>query len=311
MSTALLTNQYELLDTDETSSVLVFGTETTGYLTLTRPTHSGQDGSYGDTTRAIEDGTMFGRDYRGSKSVAFDIGVLTDAKNALAALGFEEAENLDFLDRIEGIWNDQKWRDNPDAFAVLRACEANRTRRAYGRPRRYAEVAGNFTKVGYTPITCTFDLIDDRWYDDTEQVVSATLIPSPDGGIVAPLVSPLTTTLASAVSSAMTVGGSKATWPVVVVHGPVSNPIVHIGDLTIALALTVPSGKTMTVDTRPWKRRVTRNDGASFAGALTAPTPPLADCSVRPGSYDVTFRGTDPTGTSFVQIKWRDARSRP
>jgi hypothetical protein len=301
-----------MLDDDLAPSGFVFGTEDTGYLTITRPTHSGNDGSYGDITPANEDGTMFGRDYMGAKSVAFDIGVLTDSKNALAVMGLEEQANLDFLDTIEGVWKDQKWRNDPGAYAVLRCCEANRTSRAYGRPRRYAEVAGNFTKVGYTPITCTFDLRDDRWYSDVEQTISVSLIPSPDGGITAPLVTPLTTSLATAASSEMVVGGSRSTWPVIDIHGPVAQPIIHIDDLTFALSLTVPDGDVVTIDPRPWRRGVTRaSDQAGMAGSITAPTPPLSECTVGVGAHDVTYRGTDPTGTSYVQVRWRDARSRP
>jgi hypothetical protein len=305
MPSTLVDRQHEICALDGTS-VLLFGTEATGYQTATRPTIGAGDLRTGDVDRPAEDGIMFGRDYGGAKTVTFEISVLADLTSVAP-----ELDNLDLLAAIEDVWTDPRWRAAPTAMAMLRTREAGRTSRCYGRPRRYAEAAGTLTRQGYTPVVADFALIDDRWYSDDLSQESASLIQPPDGGLVAPLVAPLTTIPEMSADTIAEVGGTRATWPVVTFNGPCTNPRVTIGDLTIGLRASFASDRSVTVDPRPWQRTVLRDDGADLAGYLSAATPALRNCQLDPGSYGITYYAVDGTGTSTCTVAWRDARARP
>lgn len=311
MPTALLQHQYEISRMDGTGS-LVFGTEGTGYLTLDRPVHTGGDPRTDDKERDGEDGVQMNRDYRAPKSVSFAIGVLTDAVSVGASN--PHGANLDYLDRLESIWQDEDFRDEPGKMAMLRACEiTGRTMRAYGRPRRYEEVAGRLTRSGFTPIACDFLLTDNAWYDDVESSVTATLRPSPQGGFTAPLTAPISTYLSQSVTVATAnITGNRPTWPVIEFHGPVTAPSVRIGNITVGLRGNVAYDEVIVFDPAPWTRSVTRlSDGAGWANMLTAETPAMKRARVKPGAHAVEYRGFDVTGDSYVRVRWRNARSRP
>lgn len=313
MPAVLREHQHEISSLDG-ARALVFGTEDTGYLTLSRPVHQGGDVREADGERPQEDGVMFGRDYAGGKSVTYEIGVLTDAQNLLG-VDDPHRSNLDALDVIEGWWRDRRLRDKPSAMAVLRSCEAGQTWRCYGRPRGYEESAGKLTASGYTPIVCRFNLIDDRWYSDTVEETEAPLQPSTEGGIVFPLVSVGTFLFSSVAETAghtvAVITGARETWPWVEFQGPSLNPSVTIGDTFVGLNARLLDGDSITVDPRPWKRTVLRGDGANFAGSLNPKTPPLRDLLLDPGTYDVQYRATDATGSSRAIVRWRQARNRP
>jgi hypothetical protein len=314
MCAAVLREHQHEISTLDGSRSLVFGTEDTGYLTLTRPARSGGEIAAGDVARVSEDGVMFGRDTRGAKSITFEMGVLTDAQNGLDG-GDVHRANLDHLDALEGWWADERLRNRPRALAVLRSCEGGQTWRAYGRPRDYEEAAGPLTERGYTPVVCSFQLVDDRVYSDTVGFTQIGLVPPPESGFVFPLDSVgdylLTFTLETEGHGVASIGGRRSTWPWVEFIGPVTNPAVEIGDLTIGLDTTLTAGQRVTVDTRPWERSVLSATGGNYAGYLSAATPPLRDCKVSPGDYEIAYRGRDQTGTAQVIVRWRDARSRP
>lgn len=310
MPAVLREHQHEILDLAETRS-LVFGTEDTGYLTLERPVFAESDVRSADSDRPQEDGVAFGRDYLGSKSVTFTVGALTDATNGLGTADPHRA-NLDYLGVLEAWWRDERLRSTPQAMAVLRSHEAGQTWRCYGRPRRYAPTPGEFTQLGYTPLVMDFALVDDRYYSDAIDSVSTGLVPPSDGGLVAPLVAPLSTVPEAEGNSIARVLGDRPTWPWVRFDGPVVNPSVTIGgSLYIGVVATILTGQSVTVDTRPWRRTVLRENGGSAAGSLSPSTPQLKSCLIYPGEHDVLYRGVDGTATSQAHVFWRHARSHP
>lgn len=324
MPTVLLEHQLEMLDLAESRSLL-FGTEDTGYLTLTPPKWTGGDGRDGDTDRAQEDGRYFGRDLRGGATLGFEIGVLTDQ----LSIGTSEPyrSNVDYIAALNDWWDDEDFRSKPWQLAVLRYCVAGRTWRVYGRPRRFDDAPTILQQRGYTPVVCDFGVIDSSVYADVPDSLTIPLVALPDGGLIAPLEAPLTTTLSTVGDGAVTIGGSKSTWPWVTFNGPSTNPKVTIvgggpldntgqpRDLVVGLNTEILDGMSVTVDPRPWSRGVYRNDGASYAGYLSPDTPVLRELKVRPNktgeSYQVIYSGTDATGTSSAIVNWRTARSKP
>lgn len=309
MPTVLREHQLELLDFNDETRALLFGTADTGYLTLNPPEWAGGDARDSDVARGQEDGRYFGRDLRGGLSVNFEIGVLTDH---LATPGSDAYRtNVDYLEDIRAWWDEEDFRSKPWLLSVLRTCVAGRTWRAYGRPRRFSEAASRLQQQGYTPIVCDFAVIDNSVYADESEQVIIPLVSAPDGGLIAPLSAPLTTTPATNEERTVDITGTRSTWAWVTFVGPVTNPSVQLGGMVIGLSTSIPDGMRVTVDPRPWSRGVTRDDGASYAGYLSAETPVLRELKLRKGSYQAIYSGIDATGTSQCIVEWRDARSRP
>lgn len=317
MPSALRDHQHELCDVNGNNGI-VFGTDETGYLTLTRPTVTAGEPRTGDVDRPQEDGIAFGRDYRGAKMFSFEIGVITDATNGLAyppGEGGAHRANLDALDMLEGRWTAAQWRAGPGNLAMLRSCEGGRTVRCYGRPRRWDESAGALTQQGYTPVVADFALVDSQWYSDVESITQVRAVIGREGGVIAPIVAPITTTRASDPGmTVIDVGGTIPTWCVVEFYGgPVADPMVRIDNsMTIGLTGTVSSGQSVTIDPRPWNRGVFRNPGGvGVAGMVSAASPIARNMMLTPGRHTVTYNGRDLTGTSYVRLRWREARTRP
>lgn len=322
MPTELREHQLEMLDLTETRSLL-FGTEDTGYLTLSPPAWKAGDAKDDDLERPHEDGRFFGRDLRGGGTVGFEIGVLTDwlADDVTTAYELDS----DYTSALADWWDDEDFRDAPSSLAVLRECRAGRVWRAYGRPRRFEAVKTILAQQGYTPVVCDFAVIDNRVYADTPETLTIPLVAPPEGGFEDLFEDPITTTPATSNSDVIVIGGKKKTWPWVTFAagtGPISNPAAtftllgqtgpkQIPPFTVALTSDIPDGLTVTVDPRPWSRGVYRNDGANYAGSLRYDTPIMRELMMRPGRWNVTFTGTDATGTSTCTVSWRTARSLP
>lgn len=306
MPANLETHQHELLYPNG-QSALVFGTLDTGFLTLTPPQVVNEDGTVGDVARGREDGRDFGEDYLGSKNYAFEIGVLSNVGDSPSI----HAANTNLTESMRTIWENPTFRSSAHTVGVLRSNRAGTTFRCYGRPRNFAEASAAFEAKGYTSATCEFALIDGAWYSDTEQVESLAIRPSTNPGLIGPLVDPLTTAPITYVNGVMVVGGTRFTWPRITIHGPVTNPVVKIGTMRVALRGSISAGKRVTIDPRPWARTVLRNDGANWAGALSGTTPIMRNMKVQPGSHQLVYEGVDLTGTSYMEVAWRDARSRP
>lgn len=245
------------------------------------------------------DGVMFGRDFMPGRTITLD----------LAVSATNEADNLAAHAVLARAWRGDSLRRTPGAVATLAMHNGGRTRVVYGRPRNFASTLLIVPQLGYSTATATFACSDDLFYSEAETSISVPLIPPPSGGLLAPLASPLTTAQVVNRPGLVTTGGLVDTWPIITVHGPVTNPKVTLtGQWFMQFSTTLASDQSLTVDTRPWARTVLRNDGASLAGSLTRDSVPLSRASV-PGatSTEVVYSGTDITGTSSATVSWRDA----
>ncbi|MEU3282617.1 hypothetical protein [Streptomyces antibioticus] len=286
-----------------------FGTIGSGYYLLEPYEITYADVDTGDTPMPGEDGARFGEDYRGQATVTFEVGVDTvdDAANMLG----RHAANLDAVSVMGQAWDGKAVRKRMATPAVLRTTQGGRPRRFYGRPRKFAPAGSRLTRQGYTPVVATFVCVDDTAYDDTEQTLRVDLNPPPYRGLVGPLAEPLSMTGqgATKVPGEAVIGGKSPTWPVIRFYGPISNPTCEVvGGWKLTFSgLTLGAGQYVTVDPRPWARTVLRNSGASVAGDITRGSPRLQDLLLPVGRHDFVLRGTDPTGTAYMTIAWRDA----
>lgn len=295
----LTEHQWEIRTPDGEVS-LTFGTIDTGIQTRHSPNLGQRDIRIVDAPLPREDGEAFGPDFERGRTITFETDVLTDS----------HSQQSDLLDYLQNTWRDRRFRATSADYGVLRCHVAGRTRRCYGRPRRFAEVEADLLHEGWSGAIFDFRSFDGNFYNDTETVLPLSLNPTSSGGLQGPLTDPLTITNPGKRYGEVNISG-QPTWATITITGPVLNPSIDLGDLTVSLDAELEVGQSVTIDPRPWRRTVTRNDGANLAGALTWDSPPMREMLLDPGIYLVSFTGTDPTGTATAEVKWRDAHSRP
>lgn len=250
-----------------------------------------------DHQRPGRDGVMSGRDYLGGCVWAFDIS--TNRQDVLGAL---ESSGV-----LEAAWKDRKVRLNTNVSVPLSYEVGGRWRRVYGRPNNYAGPKGDVLAMqGVGKIVADFRVTDPLHYDEAESSVSLTFVPASTGGLIAPLVGPLSTRLQTGERAGFVSNAGDAETPLkVVFHGPIKDPYVRAAagweiGLTGSLAYDV----SVTVDALAGT--VTRSDGATVAGMLTRKTR-LSKAVLPAGQSELTFGGVDSTGTSSVDLMWRNA----
>lgn len=220
-----------------------------------------------------------------------------------------EAEALAELARLAHVWRGNKVRGTVGAVMELRYARVGRTRRVYGRPRRFAAPQDNRALSGLVLVTCDFKLSSELFFDDVEDSTSLMSFQVPStGGFETPVEAPLSTEEAE-VSGAevITVGGLEPTPIMVDFVGPNSDAFVEIdGTLRVQLQGEVPDGQTITVDARPWKNSVYRSDGVPVPSLLSSRTR-LPTLLLEPGQHTVIFGGGDETGRARAKVRWRKA----
>lgn len=97
--------------------------------------------------------------------------------------------------------------------------------------------------------------------------------------------------------------GDVETWPVWTVHGPCTS-ITLSNDTTgqtISLPITLTATQTVTIDTRPFRKTITRDDGTNLYGSLTAAS---ALWSLPVGDSTVTISLPGATTDSYVTLNY-------
>lgn len=250
-----------------------------------------------DVARAQRDGVIPGRDLLGSSTWAFDL--VTNRKDLAGALTSASA--------LEAAWKNLRLRSNPFTTVPLSYEMGGRWRRVYGRPGQFLGPIGNVLALqGAGKITCDFRVLDPLHYDDAESSVRLSIVPATTGGLEAPLIGPLTTVRSSAPRAGIVSNSGDAPTPLKVqFNGPVSDPWVRSPNgWEVGLAGTLAYDQTVTVD--PLEGTVTRQDGVLVAGMLSRKTR-LSGSLLQPGTTELTFGGTDPTGTASAVLSWRNA----
>ncbi|MER2142198.1 MAG: hypothetical protein ABS888_00275 [Eubacteriales bacterium] len=211
------------------------------------------------------------------------------------------AATLAALAELTAAWN--KLPAVPGAESVLRYAVAGRTRLVYGRAREMFPDYSMVYDMGRVVSSGDFQPRDVWFYDDVPRSVTVSLVPASTGGLIAPLRSPLSTAAGSQRQGQVTVGGDAPAPVELVFKGPVTNPAAASTGWEVGLNATIAYDQTVTVNTRTGT--VLRNDGASLSGVLTRRTY-LPAARLQPGARELTFSGTDPTGTATCTMRWRD-----
>lgn len=249
-----------------------------------------------DSDRPTIGGVVPGRDVRRSRSWVIELRTLAAAR--------DEAGAQELVAALAAMWH-------PDGLApgeevTLRYLLAGRWRRVFGRPRRLEPPSTDvLVRQGRADVTVTFDLTDPLHYSDDEQRVSLGIVPASSAQVRFPTAPPFRWTSAGepTVRGAV-VGGDVETPMTVRFFGPSSRPWVRVSGVLVQVTGDLAHDQELVVDAR--RLLITRGDGVPVPGMLT-PATRLADLRLAPGVHEVTYGGTDVTGTSRVEVTWRDA----
>lgn len=278
-----------------------FGTGATPVFNRTAPDLGDVEVRQEDAVHPHSDGVLMGRDFKGDRTISFDLGI----RGTPAAI-------RDSLGDLMAAWDAREIRREPGAVAELHSNYRGEHRIAYGRPRRIAPHIGDVA-TGLGGATAEFTAADPNFYSAEEQTETVGLVAATGGGLLAPLASPLATTGSSDRSTSITVSSGLPVWPVLEIAGPIIDPEVELlGLWKIRVRESLAYDQTLVIDTRPWRRRVYITPGnGSRRGALTRDSVRLVNASIPAGTHEVAFRGRTDSGAPAVTIRWQNAYPTP
>lgn len=290
-------NPYLVTAFDITPGTLIAGTG--GNLSSS----SGSAGTYtADASYPNEDGTKFGQDYYTGQLLTWSIDVWQRNKMVYDQIG-----------ALKGIWRNKAFRNTSNVVTTCRICRGGRTRLAYGRPRNFKETYGEVER-GWSPIDCDFQCTDECFYDDEIKIQNIGIQNPPVDGLTFPATVPWVLSQYQENYTTVHVEGDLDTWPMFVIHGPISNPTIQYdNDWQIELLVSLDHTQTVTIDPRPWFRRTLLQGAAikNISGAYTQDSPVMRNMRFSPGRHTVLFGGLDSSLTSYVTVSWRDAYGTP
>lgn len=294
MAIELLDHQFELLGEDDDEGV-AFGIGLGVSCDASGFDPGSNDWLIQDQDDPFSGATRMGRDVRTGSTFTWSLHVNTTA----------EDEALDALDALADAWAPEGL--GSAEVMVLRYRVAGRSRRVYGRPRRFAYTPDNRILGGMIPVTADFKRVDPLFYDDSPESITLGLAYASAGGFIFPVTFPVMTLPGGFHPGEAYVSGRRRTWPIIRLDGPLTAPQVQTADWTLDMPnLTLNEGHYVEIDTRPWKRTIMLDGTSSIPGAVSVKTR-LRDLSLAPGHQSFGFRGISGTGTGSATISWYPA----
>jgi hypothetical protein len=221
----------------------------------------------------------------------------------------DDVNALESLAELKTAWRALHIRNTPGAVLPLRYRLAGRTRRIYGRPRRFEESPTNTMLGGHLPISVDFKCVDGFTYDDVMQNVSMRLGQELEdegidtgGGFIFPLTFPTITLPPTKRQSRVLIGGDAPAYPIIRFQGPVTNPVLITDDWRIGVTMQIQDGQYVEIDTRPWKQTALLNGNASVAGLLGRKTR-MDKVVFNPGVFEARYNGFS-SGETICTVRW-------
>lgn len=292
MTTLLDDHQFELLQTEVADTGVPFG--------IGRAIHCAADGFdpgvaewlTQDVDNPATGTTMMGRDVRKGSNFTWTLFVNSDS----------EEDALTSLNTLATAWTGPGVSTVADEVAVIRYRVGGRTRRVYGRPRRWANTMDNRILSGMVPIVCDFQRVDPLFYDDVPEVATLDLVAESEGGIVYPVTYPTTSLPSGNNEGEVHIPGTRPSWPIIRITGEAIDPEIYTPTWTLKLNATIAEGDWVEIDTRPWRRSIINQDGFSVAGYVN-PRVRMRNLFVLPGNQSFGFRALSGTMTGTATIK--------
>jgi hypothetical protein len=249
-----------------------------------------------DTPNPRADGMRFGRDFHGGQIITFKItGLDSPGPDQMAAYS-----------ELRAAWRASQVRAQSGQVCTLRMGRAGRTRRVYGRPRRFSPTLGE-DSMGNTFVTCDFQAVDGVFYGDGELSNTLTITPPAPGGFLFPATFPWGSVGISYAPGVVKIKGDEPAWMVFMIRGPITRPKIRVvGHWSIGLNLILQAGEWVGIDARPWSRGIRTNTGANLGGTLLPGSPSLSQVKLDPDTYEIVLTGQDETGTASFTTAWRE-----
>lgn len=193
-------------------------------------------------------------------------------------------------------------REEPGRLAPLWVSVGGRSRVVYGRPGRLAPPApgSNAMKQGVAMLTAEFRILDPLVYAAEATETSVSVVPKTLGGIIAPVFTPIKTTLTSDTSYRfVTVEGDADAPFSVTFHGPATDPKVTVNGTEVGLVGNVAYDEDVTVNGRA--RTVELANGDPAAARMSRGTR-IDRMLLPPGEHEIAFTATDRTGTARATV---------
>lgn len=252
------------------------------------------------TDRLNADGSMVSKDYLGTAS--WQMTVRTNRYNLEDAL---ESASL-----LESAWKDPEVRASTSPVPLDYSNDGGSTwYRIYGKPGQFTgAVPDVLTKLGVATVDLEFIQTDPRHYTAAEDMTTIYTAAASVGGIMSPIVSPITTVASGAPKSGYVDNTGNLPAPLTVTfYGPSTNPkILTEGKTVVEYKGTLAYDQTVTID--PLQGSVSLNNGVSVAGRLGRMTR-LSRLTVPSGRSSWTYSATDLTGSSKAELRWRGAHT--
>lgn len=190
----------------------------------------------------------------------------------------------------------------PGVLTPLLIETGDTSRLVYGRAGRVSPPVPDsvLLRQGMVEIVCEFRVLDPLVYGISQTGLTISVVPRSLGGIIAPIVTPVTTTMKSGVEYRVLDVPGDAPAPLrVIFHGPATDPVVRVGGALVGITGTIQYDEEIVVDGRA--RTVELASGVP-AGHRLARASRLDQLTVAPGEHEVAFTATDRTGTARVTV---------
>lgn len=209
---------------------------------------------------------------------------------------------------LKSAWRSAGHRRLRNLIVPLRYQIAGRTRRVYGKPRRWAVALETRLEQGYSEIVADFQRADALYYEDEERVATLFSVPQGGTGFTTPIITPLTTLVpAQPLLAAVNPGGEAYAPFEVEFKGPISNPrLVSENGWEVGIRGSLGTNERITVRTYPWWYDARKADGTDVSGRIS-PATRLSKARLDPDGESLRLLGVDSTGLSRATVRWRPA----
>lgn len=250
----------------------------------------------GDRPLPQSDEIRMTRDYIQPGTMQFELAVLDNylLENIMdqpadpESLGIVSGAKV--LEGFKREWRADGIRDSWGAVKPLTYRAAGFSRMLYGRPRNIASARLKH-RPGWYGVTCTYQLADTLSYEEefSYELVSPTASGTPGGEI------------------ARGEGGGPS-WLKISILGPITNPIIVLGDMVVTIDYSITAGQAIEVNSYPWERRAITSTGLNIGTKLIAESPYLEDLRIPEfETWEIALHGSGTTSETKMLVQWQEA----
>lgn len=246
-----------------------------------------------DVTIPNRPGLYLGKDRQSERTLTFTIRTGNGPRN------LRQAQEL--ADELTRVWRDSARKGPGELTEIVLETRPDRRRRVMGRCRKITPIVPDIRGMqGSVEILAEFVASDPVFYDEYDETFDISVLPQQQGGIIAPIVAPIQTSMWSGVGYRYVenAGDSPASMSVKF-YGPASNPSLKVNGQEVALRGQLAYDETVTVNGRTGT--VSNESGDNVSRLLTARTR-LDALKLDPGSHEVSFTAEDVTNTARAEI---------